>query len=232
MGFLSSTTTRTYKQRIRAEKAIETRRRILAVAREHLPRVDALRVDEIAGLAEVSVQTVYSHFGSKGGLLVALVDEVERDTGLYARFEAIWRCSHGEAALQAALAATLEFWEDAWDFIAFALRVQRLDPELGARMEGFDKSRRGHLLVICRRLQEEHRLTDGLSVDRAATLAFALSMPYVYEALVVDRSIPARVARELVVEAVTRTVLKPGSKAQREDRIDWKRLGLRVPTLG
>jgi AcrR family transcriptional regulator len=236
MRFLSSKksnrTSRTYTQRVRAERALETRRRILAVAREDLPTADALRVDEIARRAGVSVQTVYSHFQSKGGLLVALVDKIEKEAGLYQGFEAIWRSTDGEAALRAALEAALDLWEDAWDFIAFTLRVRRTDAELGLRIEGLDKSRLGHLRVICRRLQEESRLASGLSAGAAARLAFALTTPYVYEALVVKAGMPARVARRHVVEAVARVVLRPGSTPVHADRIDWRRIGLRAPTLG
>lgn len=211
---------------------METRRRILTVAGKHLPNADALQVEEIARLADVSVQTIYSHFGSKGGLLAAMADEIENEAGLYAGFESIWRSKHGEAALRTALNAALRLWEQAWNFVAFTLRVRRTDAELRARLEGFDKSRLEHLLVICRRLDEEGRLADGLSASRAALLAFALTTPYVYEALVVDKRIPARAARRLVVESVLRAVLKPGSRPVPADTIDWKRLGLRSTTLG
>lgn len=231
-GETALATRRTYTQRVRAEKALETRRRILAVAREQLPKADALRVEEIAQLAEVSVQTIYTHFGSKGGLLLAMADEVEKEAGLYAGFEAIWRSRHGEAALRTALDAAWQLWQSAWDFIAFSLRARRTDPELRARLEGFDKSRLGHLEVICRRLQEEDRLADGLSAGRAARLAFALTTPYVYEALVVERGVPAQAARGLVVESVARAILKPGSQPIPAETIEWKRFGLRSTTLG
>src|SRR5438270_9295864 len=40
----------------------------------------------------------------------------------------------------------------------FALRRRQTDPEVGARIDRLDRSRLGHLVVICRRLGEEGRL--------------------------------------------------------------------------
>ena|SRR5437588_3224045 len=224
--------TRPYAQRARAEKARETRQRILEAAQGRLPAADELRVEEIARLAGVSVQTLYSHFGSKGGLLLALFDELMREGGLYAGFERVWRSKHGETALRAMLEATLRFWESAWPLVEFGLRVRRVDRELGARINRFDESRLGDLIVICRRLREEARLATGLSVDGAATLAFGLTTPYVYEALVVQNGMPAPAARARVQEAVVATIVRPGSRPVPADRIDWKRPGLGPPPSG
>lgn len=210
---------------------METRRRILAVAREHMPAADALRVEEIARLADVSVQTVYSQFGSKGGLFVALADEIEKEAGLEAAFEAIWRSRHGEAALRTALDAALRLWDNSWSFIAFTLRARRTDADLRARLESFDKSRLAHLEVICRRLQEERRLADGLTAASAARLAFALTTPYVHEAMVLEGGLSARASRALVIDSVVRVVVEPGSPPVPSPFIDWNRLGLRSTTL-
>jgi AcrR family transcriptional regulator len=189
-------------------------------------------MEEIAGLAKVSVQTLYSHFGSKGGLVVALFDEEMGRAGLYVGFERVWSSPHGEGAFRAMLDATMKFWQRAWPLIAFALRVRRIDRELGARIDTFDQGRLDHLGVICRRLQEEGRLRSGLSPARAARLAFGLTTPYVYEALVVQNRLPASVARELAVEAVIGAVLKPGTRPVLSDKVDWARLGLRLPDDG
>ena len=127
--------TRAYNQRLRAAKSAATRTRILSATRDVLPQADQLNVDEIARQAGVSVPTLYSHFGSKGGLLSALVDQISGEAGLYAGFERVWACEDGESALRTMLGTTLAFWHDAWIFIQFGLRVRRTDAELGARFE-------------------------------------------------------------------------------------------------
>jgi len=44
-------------------------------------------------------------------------------------------------------------------------------------------------------------------------------------------SIPAELARRLVIDAAVGGVLRPGSRAVAEDQIDWKRLGLKPPVI-
>jgi AcrR family transcriptional regulator len=180
-------------------------------------------MEEIAKLAKVSIQTLYSHFGSKGGLLGALFQREMSQAGLYAGFERVWSSKHGEQALRTMLEATHGFWQYAWPMIEFALRVRRTDPEVGARIAAFDAGRLGDLQVICRRLHEERRLRRGVSAARAARLAFGLSTPYVYEALVVQNGLPLKVARELAVDGVIGVVVEPGSPAVPSDTIEWAR---------
>ena|SRR5438270_63747 len=220
--------TRAYQQRARAEKSSDTARRIVAAARTLMPNADEFQVDEIARLAGVSVPTVYSHFGSKGGLLSALVGQIESELGLFAGFGRVWECRDGESALRTMLASTLDFWRQAWTFIEFALRTRRTDPEVGARIDRLDRSRLGHLVVICRRLGEEGRLMPGLTPASAARLAFALTTPYVYESLVVHNKVRAVAARGLVIDAVVAAVVRTGT-TPRPSHIDWARLGLKPP---
>lgn len=211
--------TRPYVQRARAAKTLETKQRILQLSRKHLPTADGLRMEEIAKLAKVSIQTLYSHFGSKAGLLGELFEKEMTDAGV-GGFKPVWNAKHGEQALRTMLELTLGFWQRAWPMIEFALRVRRLDPEVGARIDVFDKRRLASLQAICRRLDEEGRLAAGLSPARAARLAFSLSTPYVYEALVVQNAVPAATARELAVRAVIGVVVEPGRKPVLADHIE------------
>jgi len=192
-----------------------------------LPGAVELRVDEVARQAKVSVPTLYSHFGSKGGLLAALTGEIEREAGLYAGFQRVWRCQDGEPALRAMLDTTLRFWQHAWTFIDFALRVRRTDPELGARIDAFDAGRTDDLVVICSRLREEHRLRSGLTPQTAGRLAFGLSTPYVYEALVRQSGLPSAPFRKMVVEAIVAAIVREGTPRVRAQPADWTSLGLR-----
>lgn len=219
---------RRYTQGRRAEKSAETKGRILDAAVALIPDADRFQVEEIARRAGVSVPTLYSHFGSKGGLLSAIVGRVEREAGLFAGFGQVWQAGDGETALRAMLAATLRFWDHAWTFIEFALRVRRVDAEVGARIERMDRSRRSHLVVICRRLAEESRLRGDMTPEAAAALAFSLTTPYVYEALV-DGGVSRPKAIGLAVEATTSAIVRLDVAAVTTLTIDWVALGLRPP---
>ncbi len=69
-------TTRPYRMGSRAAAVEHTRDRVLAVARDRFVELpyDEVRLAEIASAARVTQQTLLNHFGSKEGLLLALVD--------------------------------------------------------------------------------------------------------------------------------------------------------------
>ena len=71
---------RRYEQRLRAETAEETRRRILDAVYERLREAPSqpVSVDRIARMAGVARSTVYLVFGSRAGLFDALGDDLLR----------------------------------------------------------------------------------------------------------------------------------------------------------
>jgi AcrR family transcriptional regulator len=66
--------TRKYEQRLRADAAAETRRRILDAVYQWLRETPAepVSIDRIARLARVARPTVYLVFGSRAGLFEAV----------------------------------------------------------------------------------------------------------------------------------------------------------------
>lgn len=222
-------TRRPYNQQVRAEKTAQTRARILEVTNRQLRKADQLWVREIADAAGVSVQTLYSHFGSRVGLLAALIGYVAERLGFYEEIQRVWDSRDGESALRAMLDLTFHFWHGYREFLEFSLRARRSDPELEAHFRRLDDSRLHDLVVICRRLREERRLPRGLSPERAARLLFAQSSPYVYEELVMKGGMPVNQATRLVRQAALNSVLRAGSRPLKSSEIDWARLGLRPP---
>ena len=70
-----TTTTRSYRQTVRAEAAEATRRRVVDAALElFLERwIDDVTLRDVASAAGVALQTVVNHFGSKEGLFLAAI---------------------------------------------------------------------------------------------------------------------------------------------------------------
>ena len=83
--------TRRYEQRLRAESAAETRRRILDAAHSLLRRAPAkpISVDEVAKNAAVARSTVYTTFESRAGLFDALAAEIWDRAGYPRLLEAV-----------------------------------------------------------------------------------------------------------------------------------------------
>ena len=70
--------TRDYRMAVRARGVQRTRERVLAAARDRFVELpyDEVRLAEVASAARVTQQTLLNHFGSKEGLLLALVDVI------------------------------------------------------------------------------------------------------------------------------------------------------------
>jgi len=214
--------TRPYVQQARADRAADTRRRIVVAARELIPGASSsLPVVAIARHAGVAVQTVYDQFGSKGGLLIAVVNDLQQSAGLFRAFGEVFRAPHGEEAMRRMIAATVGFWDTAWPYLEFLLRSRRVDPVVSAEMDFVDRLRRAHYWAITRRLEDEGRLRDGRSADWAADQAFALTTPTVYEEIAPRGGGTAATAIETATVAVLGVILEPGSSPRTSPPPDW-----------
>jgi AcrR family transcriptional regulator len=217
--------TRQYVQSRRAELRAETRARILAAARELIPTAESsLPVGAIARHSGVAIQTIYDQFGSKGGLLVALIADLQASLGLFEEFRAVFSSAHGEQAMRRMIEVTIAFWGRAWPFLEFALRVRRIDPVVRREMEFLDRLRHAHYWAITKRLEDEGRVRQGRSAEWAADQAFALTIPNVYEELAINRSAPLADVVDAVTEAVLAVVLEPGASVMVDPPPDWSAL--------
>lgn len=207
-----------------------TRARIVDTARELLPAATDLPVDEIAARAGVSVQTLYTHFGSKRGLLLAVIDTLQRDVGAYADFDLVWASPDGETALRRMLGATLRLWHSAWPLVSFTERVRRADPEIQRYLVEVDGYRRSNLVSITERVSTEGRLRTGLDVEAAAELAFALSLPAVYEELLIRRGWPLDRAVDVLVATAVAAIVDLTTVPVANPAADWS-AALRAPDV-
>ena len=223
--------TRQYTARIRAETTARTRERIIEAALELLPDASDISVERIADAARVSVQTIYPHFGSKRGLLIAVIDTAQRDAGLYADFERIWSSPDGETALRRMVDATIRLWDRLWPLVAFSERARRTDAEIGRHMAEIDGYRRSNLRSITDRLELEGRIRRGRDAAWAADLAFAMTAPSILDELAHARSWPLGEAARTIVEAVAVAIIEPSSPVSLATPADWSGV-LRPPGAG
>jgi AcrR family transcriptional regulator len=207
-------------------KPATTRQRIIRATRQMAKRGSDLPVDEVARRANVSVQTIYAHFGSKRGLILAAIDDMQREVGLYEAFEEVFGSPHGEAALRRMIGATFDLWDRGWPLVSFTLRSRRMDPELAAQLAEVDTMRRMHLWVICRRIDSEGRLRMPGASELAADLAFALSTPTVYEELVQVRGWQAAGAGERIADIIVHELIDGTTAPVTDPPPDWGALGL------
>ena len=186
-----------------------TRQRILDSATASIAKGE-FGLREIADRASVTVQTVYAHFGSKAGLIAAIVQEASVREGLVAGLARVWKLESARDALDEMVKVTFDFWRRAWPLIGFTLTALRADPDFAALVRGVDDARLADLLKICERLAVSGDLRPGLRGSTAAALAFAMTSPYVYEDLVAKGRLPFAAALRAVTTAVSAAVLVDG----------------------
>lgn len=165
----------------------QTRRTILDAAWTLLSErpPDSVRLQDVAEAADVSRQTVYLHFRSRGGLLVELIEYTDQVLGLYALLEDIAAQPTAEARLERTLQVTARYASRIHKLaIAFA-RAQ--DDDVRQALESRMEQRRGELRAVLTELADEGRLTETWTVEQAVDLLWSVGAPETYELLVVQR---------------------------------------------
>lgn len=169
---------------LRAERAEVTRRRIITAARLLFARdgYGATTLRGVAAEAGVAVQTVYSVFSSKAGILRALRESAVRQP----EAEAALRDAMG----QRSAAGTLDLfarsirhrWELAGDIVAINRDASMADPSVRPEVEAVLGIRRNGITALAGSL--ESRLRPSMDVARAAAIVDALTLHEVYAELV------------------------------------------------
>jgi AcrR family transcriptional regulator len=195
---------RKYQQRLRAEAADETRRRILDALYARLRDAPAqpVSLDQVARDASVSRSTVYLIFGSRGGLFDALGTDLLQPAGFQKVIEAV---AHPDARehLRRGLRAGVEWFTAHRDVARALYSMTLLDPEaMGGAVQRWEENRAGGMEYLARRLAEQDILRPEVTVEEAANLLWLLSSFDSFDQLYTGRGLPVdEVARALITTA-------------------------------
>jgi AcrR family transcriptional regulator len=172
-----------------SSKSGDTRVRILEAARALLEEAGTAETGlaEVGRRAGVSRQAVYLHFGSRTGLLVALVDHIDRRFGLYDALQAIQAEADPVRALVASQQLTARYAPGIHPTAAALARAGRDDEAAMAAFEERMELRRSGLRSLFVRIEAAGALAPGRTVQAAADASWAAGLPQVYEALVMRR---------------------------------------------
>jgi AcrR family transcriptional regulator len=190
-----------------------TRARVLRVAWQMIDqrRAASITLVDVAREAGVSRQTVYLLFGSRAGLLLAMVEDVDER-------------SDGPAGLAAARstavpAQLLDAYARAWlAYVPVVFPVARAlasaaasgDADAAAAWDTRMQRLRGGLLQVMRTLQAEGLLRPEWTPATAADWAYSAMHVDVWQHLVVDCRWKPRDAVERIVEGLGRALMKGG----------------------
>jgi AcrR family transcriptional regulator len=178
---------RPYRSRLRAEQAAQTRLRILEAAGDLFAErgYGATTIDAVAASAGVAVDTVYAIFGTKKGMLSALIDL--RVTGSSEGSDVL--AGEGPRALRKVSSQRQMLAGFAADIVPRIERVRpiddvmqsagAIDPEIAELRARMQENRLSKLRTFIEWLAANGALRRDIDVDEAATIAWTLTSPEV-----------------------------------------------------
>lgn len=194
---------RKYEQRLRAEAAQETRRRILDAVYERLREApsEPVSIDRIARLARVARPTVYQVFGSRAGLFEAVGADLLDRGG----FQDMLRASaHPDAreALRGGVRGVVTMYATHRDVLRALHSMAMLDATaVGGAVQRLEARRAHGMAQMAQRLAAENALRSDVTPAEATDILCLLTSFDSFDHLYTARSKPP----EAVAETLTRT---------------------------
>jgi len=205
-----ATTTRSYNSPARQQQAEQTRARILAVARELFRSAGyaATTMEAIASSAQVSAKTVEAAFGSKRGVLAALVDPLASAGPPRHLVDRIRAAADPRDRLRLVAELTRYAYEASVPEHELMRSAAAIAPEIADAARQVDSRRRANQARIVAFLAQQRVLRGDLDPDRAADIIWALTSYDVYRALVAERHWPADQYQDWLTVTLAASVLE------------------------
>jgi AcrR family transcriptional regulator len=186
---------RDYDSSLRKQQANQTRMRILDAAQGLFAErgYPASTVEAIAGGAGVAVDTVYAAFGSKRGVLQALLnvrvggEEAELDLLDRSGARAVQRVTDQKAQLAAFAADVSAIVERARPVDDIIRGAAAVDAEIAAFRSETQAYRYRNMLQLVSWLAAKAPLREGLTEEEAAAIVWTMTSPEVHGLLRVAR---------------------------------------------
>ena len=191
-----------------------TRQRIIDAARKTLtaPVLRSFNVSEVADLAGVVRSTIYTVFGSRQGLLEAVVDDTI-DSDAWERMREAFRHPDALVAVVRNLEEGTRLAASGHNVIAAISTLAAVDADAAAVMAEADARRLDGLDVLARRMHEQGYLRPELAHDEAVDILYMLSDWRTVERLYSDRGLDHTAVARRVVTMATLTLCRPEALA-------------------
>jgi AcrR family transcriptional regulator len=202
--------TRKYEQRLRAQSAEETRRRILDAVYERLREAPAqpVSVDQVARMAGVARSTVYLIFGSRAGLFDTLGKDLYERAGRERLVEAV---SHPDARehMRGGLRRGAEMFAAYADVFRALFSMAKLDEEaVGGAVARMEEIRAGGMARVARSLAEQDVLPPGVTEEEAANVMWLLASFDAFDSLYTGRGLSLDEVVDVLVTTAERTLCR------------------------
>jgi AcrR family transcriptional regulator len=202
---------RKYEQRLRAESAEETRRRILDAVAQRLrdAPTEPLSLDQVAKMARVARSTIYLIFGSRAGLFDAFTEDLADRTGLARLAEAVAN-PDARKHLREGIAAGCRMYTEDLVVYRVLFSMNHLDPaSAGGAVERMKQRRAGGMAYLAKRLAEDSVLRDDVTIEQAVDLLWVLCSFETFDALYTDRGKSLDEAVQLIAWTAEQSLCQP-----------------------
>jgi AcrR family transcriptional regulator len=181
---------RSYHSRVRQRQAEETRRRILAAARELFESrgYAVTTLEAIAEIAEVSPKTIAAVFGSKRTLLAEVIKPDAFSTHVQQLIEELRATEDPSRRLSLVAQITRQAYEPLASSLELLRTAGAVAPELADLAQQIEARRRENQARLVAYLHEQGILRHGLPFEEATDVLWALTSYDLYRMLVVERS--------------------------------------------
>jgi AcrR family transcriptional regulator len=168
----------------------------------------SVSLGEVAAAAGITRQSVYVHFGSRGGLLLALVRRADERAGIWKKFDAAFATPDPRERFRACLAVWFDFVPYIYPVASDLIRLRATDEEAAAAWDDrMDDLRRAFRQLI-RGLDKAGELASHWSVAKAADFLWAGSSVESWGLLTRDCSWSEGHAAKTITAALERALLR------------------------
>ena len=201
---------RSYNQKARAESAAETRRRVIEVTRDLLTRspLESVSLPAIAAEAGVARSTVYTIFGSREGLMVAVAEDL-LERGGFARIGQALRGPDVVRAFEVSMDVAMELYSQEHEVSWALLSLAAVDRDASSAAARLNFGRRDGMRKIAQRMHDQGVLRDDVTVDEAADVLWLITSFETFGQLYRDRSLTPQQVGERLMAVTRRTLYKP-----------------------
>ena len=205
---------RPYHSRVRQRQAEDTRRRIIAAARQLFASrgYAATTLEAIAELADVSPKTLGAVFGSKRALLAEVVNPDAFGTRVWQLIAEVRAAEDPTRRLALVAQITRQAYEPLANELELLRTASAVAPELAELGSLVETRRRENQARLMASLHEQGVLRPGLSLEEAADILWALTSYDLYRMLVVDQRWEHEHYETWLAQLLVQQLLPPGER--------------------
>jgi len=165
---------------------------------------------QIAGAAGISRQSVYDHFGSRGGLILALVRRADERLDIKARFDTAFETCAPVQRLEATIDVWISFVQEIYPVASDLIRLRSTDADASAAWEDRMSELRAWLLVLTGSLERDDALQPDWSAKQASDYLWASFSVQAWGLLTRDCGWSEDAALKILKRTICQALLRSG----------------------